>query len=52
MKTILAFIGGITVFTAIIFGIVSYFTSDTHQMITGMIKSKKDKICPFINWKE
>lgn len=52
MKTILAFIGGITVFTAIIFGIISYFTSDTHQMITGMIKSKKDKICPFINWKE
>jgi hypothetical protein len=53
---LLAFIGGIVILAGLIFGLISGVSkiseSDTYSMIKGMIKSKKDKVCPGIEWKE
>lgn len=49
---IFAFIGVLAVVIAIIWGIISYLNSDTHEMIKGMIHAKKQKYCPHINWKK
>jgi hypothetical protein len=53
---LLAFIGGLALLFGliclIIFGGSRISESDTYSMIKGMIKSKKDKICPGIEWKD
>lgn len=49
---ILSGIGAITVLFAIVWGVMSYFKSDTHIMIVSMIKAKKNKYCPHVTWKE
>jgi hypothetical protein len=53
---LLAFIGGLALLVGlvilIIFGGIKISESDTFTMIKGMIKSKKNKVCPAIEWKE
>lgn len=49
---IFAFIGVIAVSVAILWGLFSYFESDTHEMVKSMFIAKKQKYCPHINWKE
>lgn len=47
---IFAFIGGITVSVFIIWGIISFFETDTWRAVKGMGYSVKNKVCPMIKW--
>lgn len=47
---IFAFIGAFTTSVFIIWGIISFFETDTWRMIKGMSYSAKNKVCPMIKW--
>lgn len=49
---IFAWIGAITTGVFSIWGIISFFTTDTWIMIRGMIYSVKNKVCPMITWED
>jgi hypothetical protein len=49
---IFAFIGAFFTAMLVIWGIVSFFMTDTWKMITGMIYSSKNKVCPAIDWED
>ena len=48
---IFAVIGALAFIILVIYLIGSYFQSDTHEMVVGMFRAKKQKYCPHINWK-
>lgn len=48
---IFAIIGGITTFILSLWGIISFFETDSWKMIKGMMYSTKNKVCPMITWK-
>ena len=49
---IFAFIGVIAFLVLISFLLGSYFQSDTHSMVVGIFRAKKQKYCPHINWRD
>lgn len=49
---IFAWIGGITTGVFSIWGIISFFETDTWTMIRGMVYSVKNKVCPMITWED
>lgn len=49
---IFAIIGGITTFILSLWGIISFFETETWKMIKGMSYSAKNKVCPMITWEE
>jgi hypothetical protein len=49
---IFTFIGILTTFIFIMWGIMNFFETDTWDMIKGMIYSTKNKVCPMIVWEE
>jgi hypothetical protein len=50
MLYIFAFIGFLTVAIILVWLFVKATSSDTFKMVSGMIKAKKDKVCPAIDW--
>jgi hypothetical protein len=49
---IFAFIGAFFTTMLAIWGIASFFMTDTWKMIMGMIYSSKNKVCPAIDWED
>lgn len=49
---IFAIIGGITTFILSLWGIISFFETETWKVIKGMSYSAKNKVCPMITWEE
>lgn len=47
---IFAFIGAFTTSVFIIWGLISFFESDTWNIVKGMAYSTKNKVCPMIQW--
>ncbi len=47
-----ALIGLVAFIILIVYLLGCYFQSDTHEMVVGMFRAKKQKYCPHINWRE
>lgn len=49
---IFAWVGFITIGVFSIWGLISFFETDTWKIIRGMVYSVKNKVCPMITWED
>ena len=49
---IFAIFGALTTLIFTVWGIISFFETETWKMIKGMSYSAKNKVCPMITWEE